>query len=72
MPWPRGLPQGDIDMTNEAFACMKIGLLLSAQGWDMQDANAVRFEVLHCKSLRIPTMRQGVPAPFDELLHRVT
>ena len=46
MPWPRELPQGDIDMTNEAFACMKIDAPLSAQVWDTQDTDAVRFEVM--------------------------
>ena len=34
MPWPRGLPQGDIDMTNEAISCMKIDARLSAQVWN--------------------------------------
>ena len=34
MPWPRGLPQGDIDMTNEALACIEIDSPLSAQVWD--------------------------------------
>ncbi|MBN9206908.1 type I restriction endonuclease [Methylibium petroleiphilum] len=32
-------------MTNEAFARVKIDALLSAQGWDTLDTNAVRFEV---------------------------
>ncbi len=32
-------------MTNEAFARVKIDALLSAQGWNMLDTNAVRFEV---------------------------
>jgi type I restriction enzyme, R subunit len=33
-------------MTNEAFARVKIDVLLSAQGWDTLDTNAVRFEVM--------------------------
>jgi type I restriction enzyme R subunit len=33
-------------MTNEAFARVKIDALLSAQGWDTLDTNAVRFEVM--------------------------
>ena len=33
-------------MTNEAFARVKIDALLSAQGWDTLDTNAVRFEVI--------------------------
>ncbi len=32
-------------MTNEAFARVKIDALLAAQGWDVLDTNAVRFEV---------------------------
>ena len=32
-------------MSNEAFARVKIDALLAAQGWDVLDANAVRFEV---------------------------
>ncbi len=32
-------------MTNEAFARVTIDALLAAQGWDVRDANAVRFEV---------------------------
>lgn len=32
-------------MTNEAFARVKIDAQLQAQGWDIQDPNAVRFEV---------------------------
>jgi hypothetical protein len=33
-------------VSNEAFARVKIDALLAAQGWDTQDANAVRFEVM--------------------------
>jgi type I restriction enzyme, R subunit len=33
-------------MTNEAFARVKIDALLTAQGWDTLDTNAVRFEVM--------------------------
>ena len=33
-------------MTNEAFARVKIDALLAAQGWNTQDTNAVRFEVV--------------------------
>lgn len=32
-------------MSNEAFARVKIDALLAAQGWDVLDTNAVRFEV---------------------------
>ncbi|WP_066702724.1 DEAD/DEAH box helicase family protein [Curvibacter delicatus] len=32
--------------TNEAFARVKIDTLLAAQGWNTQDTNAVRFEVV--------------------------
>jgi len=32
--------------TNEAFARVKIDTLLAAQGWDTQDTNGVRFEVV--------------------------
>lgn len=32
--------------TNEAFARVKIDALLTAQGWNVQDTNAVRFEVV--------------------------
>jgi type I restriction enzyme R subunit len=32
-------------MTNEAFARVKIDALLAAQGWDVLDTSAVRFEV---------------------------
>lgn len=32
--------------TNEAFARVKIDALLAAQGWNTQDTNAVRFEVV--------------------------
>lgn len=32
-------------MTNEAFARVRIDSQLQAQGWDIQDPNAVRFEV---------------------------
>ena len=32
--------------TNEAFARVKIDALLMAQGWNVQDTNAVRFEVV--------------------------
>ena len=32
-------------MTNEAFARVKIDALLTGQGWDTLDTNAVRFEV---------------------------
>ena len=32
--------------TNEAFARVKIDALLAAQGWNIQDTNAVRFEVV--------------------------
>jgi type I restriction enzyme R subunit len=32
-------------MSNEAFARVKIDSLLAAQGWDVLDTNAVRFEV---------------------------
>lgn len=32
-------------MTNEAFARVRIDAQLQAQGWDVQDPNAVRFEV---------------------------
>ena len=31
---------------NEAFARVKIDALLTAQGWNVQDTNAVRFEVV--------------------------
>lgn len=33
-------------MTNEAFARVRIDALLGAQGWNTQDTNAVRFEVV--------------------------
>ena len=33
-------------MSNEAFARVRIDALLAAQGWNIQDANAVRFEVV--------------------------
>jgi type I restriction enzyme R subunit len=33
-------------MTNEAFSRVKIDALLTAQGWDTLDTNAVRFEVM--------------------------
>ena len=33
-------------MTNEAFARVKIDALLAAQGWNTQDPNAVRYEVV--------------------------
>jgi type I restriction enzyme R subunit len=33
-------------MTNEAFARVKIDALFAAQGWNTQDANAVRYEVV--------------------------
>ncbi len=33
-------------MTNEAFARVKIDAQLAAQGWNTQDANAVRYEVV--------------------------
>jgi type I restriction enzyme R subunit len=33
-------------MSNEAFARVKIDALLAAQGWNTQDANAVRYEVV--------------------------
>ncbi len=32
-------------MTNEAFARAQIDALLEAQGWDLLDSSAVRFEV---------------------------
>ncbi|GMV48354.1 MAG: hypothetical protein AMXMBFR66_37520 [Pseudomonadota bacterium] len=32
-------------MTNEAFARAQIDVLLEAQGWDLLDSSAVRFEV---------------------------
>lgn len=32
--------------TNEAFARVKIDALLAAQGWNIQDTNAVRYEVV--------------------------
>ena len=32
--------------TNEAFARVKIDALLMAQGWNVQDTNAVRFEAV--------------------------
>ncbi len=32
--------------SNEAFARVKIDALLAAQGWNTQDTNAVRFEVV--------------------------
>jgi type I restriction enzyme R subunit len=32
-------------MSNEAFARVKIDALLAAQGWDVLDTNAVRFEI---------------------------
>ncbi|MDI9332705.1 MAG: DEAD/DEAH box helicase family protein [Alphaproteobacteria bacterium] len=32
--------------TNEAFARVKIDAMLLAQGWDIQDTNTVRFEVV--------------------------
>jgi len=32
-------------MSNEAFARVRIDALLSAQGWDTLDTNAVRFEI---------------------------
>ena len=33
-------------MSNEAFARVRIDALLAAQNWNIQDANAVRFEVV--------------------------
>lgn len=33
-------------MTNEAYARVKIDALLAAQGWNTQDTNSVRYEVL--------------------------
>lgn len=33
-------------MNNEAFARVKIDALLAAQGWNTQDPNAVRYEVV--------------------------
>ena len=36
--------------TNEAFARVKIDALLMAQGWNVQDTNAVRFEVVMPRS----------------------
>jgi predicted type IV restriction endonuclease len=33
-------------MTNEAFARVQIDALLTAQGWNIQDTNCVRFEVV--------------------------
>jgi type I restriction enzyme R subunit len=33
-------------MSNEAFARVRIDALLAAQSWNIQDANAVRFEVV--------------------------
>ena len=33
-------------MTNEAFARVQIDALLAAQGWDTQDGNTVRYEVV--------------------------
>lgn len=33
-------------MSNEAFARVKIDALLAAQGWNTQDRNAVRYEVV--------------------------
>ncbi len=38
-------------MTNEAFARVKIDALLAAQGWNTQDPNAVRYEVVSTFSL---------------------
>ena len=34
MSWPRGLPQGDVDMTNEVLSRVKIDARLSAQVWN--------------------------------------
>jgi hypothetical protein len=39
-------------MTNEAFARVKIDALLAAQGWNSQDPNAVRYEVVLPDSTR--------------------
>jgi type I site-specific restriction endonuclease len=39
-------------MTNEAFARVKIDALLAAQGWNTQDPNAVRYEVVLPDSTR--------------------
>lgn len=39
-------------MTNEAFARVKIDALLAAQGWNTQDANSVRYEVVLPDSTR--------------------
>lgn len=38
--------------TNEAFARVKIDSLLTAQGWNVQDTNAVRFEVVMADGTR--------------------
>lgn len=45
--------------TNEAFARVKIDALLRAQGWDIQDTNAVRFEVVMTDGTRADFARRS-------------
>jgi type I restriction enzyme R subunit len=50
-------------MSNEAFARVKIDALLAEQGWNTQDRNAVRYEVVLSDGTRADYVlcdRQGV------------
>ena len=61
MPRALGLPQGDVDMTNEAFAHVKINALFTARGWYTLPIHAVRFEVAFERPLAL-RFRASPPA----------
>ncbi len=58
-------------MTNEAFARVKIDALLAAQGWNTQDPNAVRYEVVLPDSTRADYVVRP-EQPEDQALMRVS